>query len=219
MLPGGKYLQILITRRQRLVLNLGTLPLLRRPHLFCSETHCRRGFSPRWMRAVGSCASYSRSIFHPADALNHCWKSPSLPSPVVSLWRRHRRQQHHHPPPTPPKKAPAYCTASSYHWYVSDGLSAEQLGSTYMIVCDAKLQAWRQGLAPTPLFHCSYCVALRACLTFTADNIISAVWEGDKKGRCLLILPPTEHPAALQGLAEKRRRRTPDGGLTGIFDM
>lgn len=116
-----------------------------------------------------------------------------------------------------PKKAPAYCTASSYQWYVGDGLSAEQLGGAYVIVCDAKLQAWRQGLAPTPLLHRSHCVALRARLTFTADSIISAVWDGDKKGCCLLILPPTEHPAALRGLAEKRRRRTPDGRLTGNF--
>lgn len=101
---GGENQQILITRRQRLVLNLETLPLPQRPHSFCSETHCRGGFSPRWMRALGSCASYSRSIFHPADALNHCWKSPCLPSSVVSLCRRRRRRQHHLPSPTLPKK-------------------------------------------------------------------------------------------------------------------
>lgn len=56
MLDGGEYLRILITRRQRLVLNLGTLPLPWRPHSFCSETHCR-GVSPcdgweRWPVAL-----------------------------------------------------------------------------------------------------------------------------------------------------------------------
>lgn len=99
MLPGEEYLQILITRRQRLVLNLGTLPLPRRPHSFCSETHCRGGFWPRWMRAVGSCASYSRSIFHPADALNHRWKSPRSPLLPCCLILS--------PPPPPPPAAPS----------------------------------------------------------------------------------------------------------------
>lgn len=71
-----------------------------------------------------------------------------------------RRQRH----PLSKKKSsvspPACCTASSYHWYVGDGLGAEQLGCAYMIIWDAKLQAWRQDMARTPLFHCSYCVAL-----------------------------------------------------------
>lgn len=49
---------------------------------------------------------------------------------------------------------------ASYYWCGGVGTTAEQLGSAYMIIWDAKLQAYRQEKASTPLCHCSYCVAL-----------------------------------------------------------
>lgn len=147
------------------------LSLSHQTHLLYLEADFHKVFL-QWMRLmlVCSCASKSRSIFHQTDRLNHCSKSPLLCSLILS-------------PRATKKKVVSTCLLQSliislvrWKWsccrttwlHLHDHLRCKITGLTP-----------REGLnTPLPLFL--LCRPLR-CVTFTADSIITAVWEGIKR--------------------------------------
>lgn len=125
---------------------------------------------------AGSCASYCGSIFHQPDRLNHRPKR-TVPH-VCSLSRLGFT-----PPPSPKKQCVSTCLLQSFiislvRWKLS------RCTTTWLRLHD-HLRCKIIGLtprdgpnAPLPLFL--LCRPL-CCLTFTADSVITAVWEGIKR--------------------------------------
>lgn len=112
----------------------------------------------------------SRSIFHQLDRLNHCSKSPLLCSLILSPWDAK-------------KEVVSTCLLQSFIislvWWRWSRCSTTWLCLHDHLRCKITGLTPREGLnTPLPLFL--LCRPLR-CVTFMADSIITAVWEGIKR--------------------------------------
>lgn len=146
---------------------------------------------------VGSWASYSSSIFHQADRLNHRWKSPVL---LVVSFSRLRPQKKQHV---------STCLLQSFIisllWWRWSCCRTTWLRLHDHLRCKITGLTPRDGLnAPLPLFL--LCRPLR-CLTFTADSIITAVWEGIKRDVACSFSHLLNIQLHYTGHLERRRKR------------
>lgn len=162
-------LQILITLRQQLVLTVGSIALTS-----ASFIVFRGGLSQmdETRLCAWLCLLYRTSICHPADRLNHCWKSAVLlSSPILASGT--------------PKKKRRVSTCLLPRFIISlvrwrwSRCRRTWLGLHDHLRCKITGLTPREGLnAPLPLLL--LCRPLR-CLTSVADSIITAVWEGIKR--------------------------------------